>query len=50
MTTLPVLSMAMAFYSPRLALYLYLTLLLLHMLPDRLDRIALRSAVRGPPR
>jgi uncharacterized membrane protein len=35
----PVLSMAMAFYSPRLALYLYLSLPLLHVLPSALNRL-----------
>jgi uncharacterized membrane protein len=45
MTIVPVVSMAMAFYSPRLALYLYLTLPLLHIVPGGLDRAARR---RGP--
>jgi uncharacterized membrane protein len=35
----PVLSMATAFYSPRLALYLYLSLPLLHVLPSALNRL-----------
>jgi uncharacterized membrane protein len=39
----PAVSMAVAFYSPRLALYLYLTLPILHMLPDALDRITTRE-------
>jgi len=42
----PILSMALVFYSPRLALYLYLALPLLHMLPGRLDRMTLPSPVR----
>jgi len=42
----PVLSMALVFYSPRLALYLYLALPLLHMLPGRLDRMTMPSSVR----
>ena len=45
MTIVPVVSMAMAFYSPRFALYLYLTLPLLHIVPGGLDRAAER---RGP--
>ena len=40
MTIVPVVSMAMTFYSPRLALYLYLTLPLLHIVPGGLDRAA----------
>ncbi len=42
----PLLSMALAFYSPRLALYLYLTLPLLHLLPGRFDRITMPSSAR----
>jgi uncharacterized membrane protein len=34
---IPLLSMATAFYSPRLALYLYLTLPLIQIVPGRLD-------------
>jgi len=37
LTIVPVVSMGMAFYSPRLALYLYLTLPLLHMVRSGLD-------------
>jgi len=47
MTVVPLASMAMAFYSPRLALYLYLTLPLLNIVPGRLDRITRRSPVSG---
>lgn len=47
MTIIPIVSMAMAFYSPRLALYLYLTFPLLHIVPSRLDRAAMRSPDRG---
>ena len=43
LTLVPLLSMAMAFYSPRFALYLYLTLPVLHVLPGGLDRIAARK-------
>jgi uncharacterized membrane protein len=39
-------SMALVFYSPRRALYRYLALPLLHMLPGRLDRMTLPSPVR----
>ncbi|HTS20721.1 MAG TPA: TMEM175 family protein [Casimicrobiaceae bacterium] len=46
MTIVPLVSMAIAFYSPRFALYLYLSLPLLHAVPSRLDRIARRSAHR----
>ncbi len=42
----PVLSMGLMFYSPRLALYLYLALPLLHMLPGRLDRMTMPSSIR----
>jgi len=48
LTLLPLLSMAMTFYSPRLALYLYLLLPLLNMLPGRLSRMpALSAAAHG---
>jgi uncharacterized membrane protein len=47
MTIIPAVSMAMAFYSPRLALYLYLTLPLLHIVPGGIDRAAMRSAGRA---
>ena len=43
LTIVPVVSMAMAFYSPRLALYLYLSLPLLHIVPSGIDRAAMRS-------
>ena len=36
---LPLVSMAMAFYSPRLALYLYLSLPLLSLIPSRFNRL-----------
>ena len=41
MTLVPIMSMAMTFYSPRLALYLYLTLPLLQLLPSRLDQLTM---------
>lgn len=48
LTMLPLLSMAMTFYSPRLALYLYLLLPLLNMIPGRLGRMpALSAAAHG---
>jgi len=47
MTIVPVVSMAIAFYSPRLALYLYLSLPLLHMVPGGLDLAAAPRAARG---
>ena len=40
------LVLALVFYSPRLALYLYLALPLLHMLPGRLDRMTMPSSTR----
>jgi uncharacterized membrane protein len=40
----PVLSMAMTFYSTRLALYLYLSLPLLHILPSALNRLPIPSS------
>ena len=43
----PVLSMATTFYSPRLALYLYLSLPLLHVLPNALNRLPLPSSQRA---
>ena len=46
MLLVPLISMALVFYSPRLALYLYLALPLLHMLPGRLDRMTMPSSVR----
>ena len=46
MTIVPVVSMAMAFYSPRLALYLYLTLPLLHIVSGGIDPGAMRSGGR----
>jgi len=48
LTLLPLLSMATTFYSPRLALYLYLLLPLLNVLPSRLNRMpALSAAAHG---
>jgi uncharacterized membrane protein len=47
MTIVPIASMGIAFYSPRLALYLYLSFPLLHIVPGRLDRAAMRSPDRG---
>jgi len=47
MTIVPIVSMAMTFYSPRLALYLYLAFPLLHIVPGRLDRVAMRPSDRG---
>lgn len=41
---IPILSMTTAFYSPRLALYLYLTLLLVQIAPSRLDSFTTPSA------
>jgi uncharacterized membrane protein len=43
----PLLSMMLSFYSPRLALYLYLLLPLLHVLPNRFG-IAVLSAPHAP--
>jgi TMEM175 potassium channel family protein len=42
----PVISMATAFYSPRLALYLYISLLFLHFVPGRLDRLTASPGAR----
>ena len=39
-TAIPPVSRATAFYSPRLALYLYLTLPLAQIAPSRLDSLA----------
>jgi uncharacterized membrane protein len=47
LTIVPVASMAMAFYSPRLALYLYLTLPLLHIVRGGLDGATMPSPDRG---
>jgi uncharacterized membrane protein len=46
-TILPLLSMALTFYSPRFALYLYLALPLLHVLPRRFN-IPVLSAPHAP--
>lgn len=43
MALVPLVSMAMTFYSPRFALYLYLALPVLHMLPSRFDRFTRQS-------
>jgi TMEM175 potassium channel family protein len=43
-TAIPILSMATTFYSPRLALYLYLTLPLIQIAPSRLDSLTTRSS------